>query len=235
MAVNHYERALFLLWTSDAYREPETERRICPKLAPPSVAAYHRWSCYHLHPFQVDIEASHRASAIADYTESAEMRPIPMVNVTPTPSLDDNGLSLYMEVSHFTPEDDDFKLVFHCHSQLLSSSQHSVRSNRSLMSNESTSIALQQAEIEEHQTALELDQKFDKLTMVEDFDWSDFDWSYCQIRNRLGQEAWGGVDTRSRQAVHDKRSKPQSVKEVGTTIKAMYDRHCWKLCHSRRL
>ena len=198
MAVNHYETALFLLWTSDAYREPEIERRgICPEAPPPSATAHHRWSRYP-HPFEVelnsvtdsvDIEASRRrASAAADYEEIAEMRPIPMVKVTPMPTTDDGYHSSYMEVSQFA-SDDGFIPVVHRHShQLLRSSQHSVRSNRSSMSLESVSIALQRAAIEEHRNSLELDQKFDKLSKLEDFAW----W-HRQTRNWLQGEAWGGI------------------------------------------
>ena len=113
MAVNHYETAPFLLWTSDVYREPKIEHRICPELLALAVAAYHRWSRYP-HPIKVEIslvpdsigiKASCRASAIVDYKESAEIRPIPMINVTPIPSSDDDNLSSHIEVSHFAPDD----------------------------------------------------------------------------------------------------------------------------------
>ena len=196
MAINHYETALFLLWILDAYREPDIERRICPAVAPPA-SANHRWSRYP-HPFEVElssipdsvnIEASRRASATAGYEESAKLRPIPMVNVTPMPpASDDDDISSFMEVSHFASKD-NFIPVVHRHSdQLPRSSQHSVRSTRSSLSHESAAVTLQRAAIEDHRNSLKLDQKFDKLSKPEDFDW----W-HRQTRNRLQHEAWEGI------------------------------------------
>ena len=52
-----------------------------------------------------------------------------MVNVTPTPSPDeDDNLSSYMEMSHFA-HDDDFILVVHRSSQLMRSSNDWIPSN----------------------------------------------------------------------------------------------------------
>ena len=198
MAVNHYETALFLLWVSDAYRDPQVERRICPPDATVR-EPYHRWNRYP-HPIEVELRTIPDATELIDRLapdamdedEDAEMRPIPMVNVTPMiHSNEDDDLSSYMEVSQFAVPapivDDGFIHVLHRRSPLRSSNQ-SIRSSQTTMTNESASIALQQAVIEANRYALELDGKFDKLTKPDDFDW----W-HRQIRHRLMHEAWGGI------------------------------------------
>ena len=80
-----------------------------------------------------------------------------MVHVTSMPPDDD--LSSYMEVSHLAPEDDFIPVIRrHSQHQLPVSSQHSVRSTRSSLSQVSAAVTLQRAAMEDHRHSLEIDQ-----------------------------------------------------------------------------
>jgi hypothetical protein len=196
MAVNHYKTALFLLWVSDAYRNTEVHRRNCPRDGTLRLA-YHRWPRYP-HPMEVEMRTipdgtlAPRLAAPRLLTpttcppaarfqedDDAEIRPIPMVNVTQLDNDDD--LSSYMEVSHFGAPalpDDGFLPALHRGSSVCSS-QTTITQD---------TIALQQAVIEANRDALELEGKFDKLDKAENFDW----W-HRQIRNRLKHSAWKSI------------------------------------------
>jgi hypothetical protein len=222
MTVNCFAAALCLSWVSNACREFDVERHVCPTRAIMR-AACHCW-LRHPHSIEVEVQTSEETVAAAsllspeealdsrtldkDNDDDGEALPVPMVNVTHVlDDNNDNNLLSFMEASQIAipaPRfDDDFIPVIRRSSQARISS-NSVRLSQTTVTNDT--LALQQAVVQANRKTQEANcravaesQEANHRAIERDAKFDklskpeDFHWWLKKIMGRLDHEAWDGI------------------------------------------